>query len=129
MRKNHVAGILCITVVFILLLCGCTQVVNSPADELKASNWQGVYDNGTQAGLEFGADHNAVLTLKTNDGKTVVISGGCIVNDETFMITDPKMGEGFTAGYKLHGDSVEITYHNNVVKLNKMEKPTEEPAG
>lgn len=102
-----------------VLLCGCSQVVATSADELKANKWFGELKNGTQVSLSFEYT-SALLCIKTNADEGISkISGGCLVTDHDFIITDSSIGQIIHIDYKLNGDSVDLTYNNNTVKLNK----------
>ena len=115
--KKLFAFVLCFSIVF---LCACTQVSVCYADELKASKWHTQHSNGTEITLSFSDDNTAEIDIKGQKDITCNISGTCVVNEKSFVITDPTMVKNISIDYKLFGSRVELTYAGNTITLNQI---------
>ena len=104
--------------VFVVLLSGCTRVINSPSDELKTYSWSGEWENGNTAELSFD-DDNARLVVH-NEAFDLMIKGLCIVTDDSLVICDEESGRNAVFSFILHGDRVELSYNGGKVSLDKI---------
>lgn len=115
--KRFVLCVMC--VVFSLVICSCTQVSVCYADELKASKWHTVHTNGTEITLEFNEDNVAKISIKGDKDNTCTISGICVVNETSFVISDNTMAKNISIDYKLYGSRVDLTYAGSTITLEK----------
>ncbi len=111
--------LLCLTLFVCLLLCSCSRAITSSADELTAHSWQAQLDNGNTITLSFDMD-NATLALAYADDTEVNIEGLCELSDTSFVIHDSDTFSSYKFDYIVHFDSVDITYGNTTVSLNKI---------
>ncbi len=100
-----------------VLLCGCTPTVNSPRDEIRLYDWIGKFDNGNTAQLCF-CDSSAAFTVE-NSGDIVEIVGLCSLTDDSIVIIDDEYDMSYEFDYQLHGDSIELCYRGDTVRLEK----------
>ena len=100
-----------------LLLCGCQQVINSPADEFVLYDWQAEQENGKTVSLDFD-DDSCSLMIRGNDVTTDIV-GKCFVTDDQLVICDENNGQNYSFGYRLYGDHVELSYNGSVLTLQK----------
>ncbi len=114
-RFSIFAVFICLGFIF----CSCTQVSVSYADELKASKWHTEHTNATEITLEFKDDNIAEINIKGDSDNTCTITGTCVVNETSFVISDPTMAKNVSIDYKLYGSRVELTYASSTITLYK----------
>lgn len=108
---------LCMVMLCILCLASCTQVINSPSDELRMYRWTCEQENGCFVSLSFeGTD--ALLHIE-NDVGTTDLDGLCVTDDDSLTICDTDSDNNYTFGYRLYGDRVELYFNDAVLTLNK----------
>ncbi len=105
--------------VLLLIISSCAQINNSFAEELRASKWHTTFDNSTEVTLEFFEDNQAEISIKGDLDITCKISGTCVVNESSFVISDTTMAKNISIDYKLLGSEVELTYAGKTIVLNK----------
>ena len=103
-----------------MLFSGCTQVIESTADELRFNRWQAENENGTQIFLSFDLNHAEMKFVGTDEDASGIIAGPCIVSDSGFIITDTSMGEIFYFTYALSGDKVTVGYQEQTIEFFKI---------
>lgn len=104
-----------------MLLCSCRGVNQSYADELKASAWHTENKSGAAVTLSFSEDNKACLSIEGDSDNTCKISGVCVVNESSFVISDLSMAKNISVDYKLYGSKVELTYMGSTLTLDKQE--------
>ncbi|MDR0915038.1 MAG: hypothetical protein LBM65_07790 [Oscillospiraceae bacterium] len=119
MRTQKAAAFLLVVAVMIITICSCRAIISSPADELKAGLWKSDFDNGTNISLAFEGTTAQMRITTVGSENEQIISGGCVVSDEEFVITDASMGDVLHVKYKLSGKQVAITYQGQTISLNK----------
>lgn len=118
MIKRIMTG--CILVCFVVtMLCGCTQIINSQADELKAYTWVAENENGTTITLSFDINYAEMNFYGKDEITTTQISGSCIVSENGFIITETTIGEILYFGYTISGDIATITYMEQEIQFKK----------
>lgn len=106
------------SIVILLLLSGCAQVIDNNADELRLYEWQGETEGGNTAALRFdGSDASFEIDFLDTE---MIVSGFCTVSDDSLMICDDETGFDYTFDYKLYGDRVELTFDSSQISLKKM---------
>ncbi len=108
-------------IISLLMLCGCTQNAPSPQNELISSNWTASLDGGGELSLEFSGepgDLSAEFNLK-NAGKDITISGDCLVDSTSIVIFDSSVSQNYAFDYTPKGDTLEITYNNSTLTMQK----------
>lgn len=114
MRKRCLSVLL---IMCVMLLCGCSREIRSPADELCIYSWSRTFDNGNTASLRFEGD-NGCLSVE-NDDFTLDICGIYAVTDDSLLICDRASHEHFTFGYRVYGDRIELQSGDGVLELYK----------
>lgn len=117
MLKNILKIIFCIICCFFLV--SCSYVEQSYADELTSGNWYTENENGTKVQLTFTKDNMAELKIEGDVDNTCTISGVCVLNESSFVISDMSMEKNISIDYKLYGDKVELTYMGETLTLLK----------
>lgn len=107
-------------VIQMFFISGCTQTVSSPSDELIMSSWSLNDDKGNDIKLTFSDDSAAFSVNCDNKSTSVNISGFCELSQDSFVIHDNATGVVFAFRYKLHFDSIDLSYDNGTVRLNKV---------
>lgn len=100
------------------ILCGCSRTIESERDEIRQYDWAGEFDNGNTAELSF-FDSNAAFCMTDSSDESLDIVGLCSLTDDSIVIIDDCDDISYEFGYKLHGDSVELSYHGDSVTLMK----------
>lgn len=100
-----------------IVLCACSRVIETPADELCVYSWSNSYDNGNTASLSFDGDMCS-LVIENRD-YVLDISGIFAVTDDSLLICDSASGVHYTFGYRLYGDRVELNCGGGVLELMK----------
>lgn len=100
-----------------MTLCGCTRIVRSPADELCMSRWGTETQNGNRAELTFDGQYACFSVV--NQSFELRIEGDCFVDDTTLVISDEATQMNYRFTYLLHGDSVELTFGDGTLILEK----------
>ena len=121
MRRVWFLVLVCIAM---SVLCGCTQVIESDADELRFNRWSAQNENGTQLFLSFDLNRAELEIIAADGEASGVITGPCIVSDRGFIITDTSMGEIFYFGYTLSGDTATVNYQGNELEFFKIIQET-----
>lgn len=106
------------TISALIILSGCTRMINSPADELKMYSWQGELENSSVVTLDFDGS-KADLSID-NEDFDLDISGLCAVSYDTLIICDENTEYNYKFGYKLYGDRVELTIFDGTISLKKL---------
>lgn len=118
MIKRIMVG--CILICFtVTSLCGCTQIINSKADELKAYTWVAENENGTTITLSFDINYAEMDFCGKDEIATTKLSGSCIVSENGFIITETTIGEILYFSYTISGDIATITYMEQEIKFKK----------
>ena len=104
----------------VLLLGGCTQVIESVSDELRFNRWKAENENGTQIFLSFDLNRAEMEFVGADEEASGIITGPCIVSDSGFIITDTSMGEIFYFTYTLSGDKVTVEYQGQKIEFFKI---------
>lgn len=110
---------LCLALSVCLLLCSCSRCVINSGDELTLNTWQTQFDNGNVVSLSFDAD-NATFSLTYSDKTKVELCGLCELSNTSFVIHDNDTLSEYKFDYIVHFDSVDITYADTTVSLNKI---------
>lgn len=105
----------------VLCLCGCTRVIDSPADEIKLYRWEAKLDNGNKATLSFD-DGKAEFSAVSEDF-SLELSGVVILTDDAFIICDENDDMHYPFSYTLYGDRVELSSNGSVISLKKVDDP------
>lgn len=101
-------------IVLSAFLFGCTRVITDASDELVMNAWGKSFDNGAEVSLMFD-DDKATFSYHNGDIEAE-ISGVYVVSCDAFTICDD---ENYTFSYILHGDSLELSYNNSTIILEK----------
>ena len=109
------------TVLAAILLCvttsACTRMVNSPADELCLYRWGSTQENGNEATLSFEA-YIARFSV-SSEAFSLMIEGVYLIDDENLIISDTATSMNYGFGYRVHGDSVELSCGGGTIRLEK----------
>ncbi|MGN0518088.1 MAG: hypothetical protein ACI4II_05140 [Acutalibacteraceae bacterium] len=106
------------SVFILMILCGCTRVIDCKADELVMNEWSFRNDFGAYADLSF-YDDCATLTFSSDGKESSVISGQVLVSDSEIAITDEETQQNFLLQYDLYGDKVILMYNGFELTMNK----------
>lgn len=104
-------------VMFSLLMYGCTRVIRDASDELVMYSWSTVLEGGAEVSLTF-EDEDAAFSVKNGENSSTV-KGYCVLSSDQFVIIDEKTEESYTFDYILRGDSVELSYQNSLIILER----------
>lgn len=115
---------ICLALVCMLWCSSCSQIVQTSSEELKLYEWQRDNENGTQIFLRFSED-TALLSIQGDKEVTCEITGLCVANEETFVISDTSMMKNISFNYKVYGDHLDLTYGGSTISLEKV-VPAEE---
>lgn len=118
MKKDFLLFVMIVEILFMFILCGCSETVSSYSDELSLNNWSATLDNKAKVSLEF-EDDDAVFEIVLSDKQKVVISGLCEIDQSRFVIHDRATKTPYAFSYIVHFDRVEIVYDENTVSLYK----------
>ena len=100
-----------------LLLAGCERAILTSADELTANRWGTVTENSNRAELFFEED---TATFRVHsESFTLTVSGIYTADDEALLIHDDETHLDYRFNYLLHGDSIELTYGDGTLVLEK----------
>lgn len=99
-------------------LCGCTRVIDSPADEIKLYRWEEKFDNGNTVSLSFD-ESEAHFTANCEDF-SLELNGLFILTDDTLIICDTDSGSHDSFAYVLFGDKIELSCNGSVISLKKV---------
>ena len=100
-----------------ILLTGCTRVIESPSDELRMYSWYAEFDNGNTASLSF-EDEKAFFSAE-NEDFSLNLSGLSVMTDDRIIICDDNSRMNYTFGYELYGDRVELSCNGSTITLDK----------
>lgn len=117
MIKNTIKIIGCIACCFFLF--SCSYVEQSYADELTSNIWYAESENETKVELSFTEDNRAELKIEGDADNTCTISGVCVLNESSFVISDTTMAKNISIDYKLYGSKLELTYMGETLTLFK----------
>lgn len=110
--------ILLLLLIASVMLTSCTQVLNSPADEIRLYGWQSETNNGSEASLCF---DGSVCRFDFAGGETsFTLEGQCFLTDDRLIISDDASGQNYSFGYRLYGDRAELSYNGSVLSLDKV---------
>ncbi len=117
MFKNILKTMACI--ICCIFLVSCSYVEQSYADELKSNTWYAENENETKVFLSFTEDNRAELKIEGDADNTCTISGVCVLNESSFVISDTTMAKNVSIDYKLYGSKLELTYMGKTLTLLK----------
>lgn len=100
-----------------LFLSGCTRTIKGPSDELTLSSWGAELTNGNRVSLSF--DEEQAEFSAHNDSFDLFVSGIYLIDHERLVISDTATKMNYAFCYHLHGDSVELTFDEGTIILNK----------
>ncbi len=105
-----------------MFLCSCSEIIDTPAKELRAYSWEEKSDDDITLSLSF-KDDDGVLKIKDKEeNKEYEITGTTIVTDKEIKITDINTLTDYSFNYALKGDSVKLAYNGKTLTLEKIEK-------
>lgn len=112
--------VICVVIAAVMLiLVGCTTSIETPSDELVASNWYAKLENNNEIKLCFLGDE-ASMEFVFSDKEKLSISGFCEVSDSQFVIYDEITKTPYVFDYIVHFDRVFVKYFTNTVSLYKI---------
>ncbi len=117
MLKNTLKMFVCILLCFFLF--SCSYVEQSYADELISNVWYAENENETKVQLSFTDDNRAELKIEGDADNTCTISGVCVINETSFVISDVTMAKNISIDYKLFGNKIDLTYMGQTLTLFK----------
>ena len=101
-----------------MILTSCTRTIRSASDELPMFQWEAQYDNGNHASLII--EDDIAEFCVDNDAFALNLSGDYLIDDDSLTIFDNTTQMSYHFGYLIHGDSVELTFGDGTIVLNKI---------
>ncbi|MGN1138105.1 MAG: hypothetical protein ACI4RM_01565 [Ruminococcus sp.] len=108
-----------ITILLILALTSCSQIVSNTADQIRLNNWRTVLKNESIVTLNFNEDI-AKFTVEKNEKTYLKLKGVCIFDKESFVIFDESTSYKYSFDYSVTGNKLKLTYGDNSITLKKL---------
>ena len=118
MKRIRMIIAVMIAVSLALCLSSCCRVVRGPAVEITMFSWYCEQDNGNTLKLSF--HDNKADFFANNSDFSLSLSGTCMIDNSSFVICDEETGFSFPFTYVLHGDSLELTFGDGTLTLDKV---------
>lgn len=112
-------SIIFVTILLILSLSSCTQIVSNTADQIRLNNWKTVLKNESIVTLDFNEDI-AKFTVQKKNKTYLELKGVCIFDKESLVIFDESTAYKYSFDYCVTGNKLKLTYEDNSITLKKL---------
>lgn len=112
-------SIIFVTILLILSLTSCTQIVSNTADQIRLNNWRAVLENESIVTLDFNEDI-ARFTVQKKNKTYLKLKGVCIFDKESLVIFDESTSYKYSFDYYVTGNKLKLTYEDNSITLKKL---------
>ena len=106
------------SILIILFLTSCTQVVVDNSDEIRMNKWSAKSENGNISVLKFKNDI-AEFKVKNNNKEIVYLKGLCLIDDKKLMIYNQSEQEPYFFEYKIKNNNLILKYDGKNLKFSR----------
>lgn len=110
---------LLITIIIMLFLTSCTQVVKSPADEVRMNRWSTELGSGSVVTLSFKDDTGELIIDGKGNAPKTSIKGLAVIDNSLIMLYDKAEREPYYFKYKIKNNTLILKYNKDSIVLTR----------